>query len=205
MDGGRLVTDDKAFAVDRTIELLESCLKLVSERATFLLEVSEVCSELDWYISWPFSDMSDDDLFLSTEYSILALARATVGNQLVRPNMVSENVISIREGRHMLHERITETYVSNDTILVDDPGSIDESRIVSGVFATKISFAHMCFVQMVITGANGQPRSYRICHMPQPLILTHFTGSGKSAYAKQVYARRVSSYYPLTTSESRWL
>jgi hypothetical protein len=54
----------------------------------------------------------------------LAFAAAAIDFQLVRPGIHHNNAIHITGGRHILYERVTENYVSNDTTLFGG----DESR-----------------------------------------------------------------------------
>lgn len=49
--------------------------------------------------------------------SILALARVTSAFNLVRPKMVEEPVLEIRQGRHILQERWVDHYIRNDTMM----------------------------------------------------------------------------------------
>jgi DNA mismatch repair ATPase MutS len=54
-------------------------------------------------------------------YSLMALARAAVAHNLVRPTMVQEPLLEIRHGRHILQEQFVERYIANDTVLCGGP------------------------------------------------------------------------------------
>jgi DNA mismatch repair protein MSH5 len=54
---------------------------------------------------------------LNSLSSILALARLTSSFNLVRPKMVEEPVLEIRQGRHILQERWVDHYIRNDTMM----------------------------------------------------------------------------------------
>jgi DNA mismatch repair protein MSH5 len=56
----------------------------------------------------------------------LAFAAAAIDFQLVRPGMHHDNAIHIKGGRHILYERVTENYVSNDTALFGRGDSRDD-------------------------------------------------------------------------------
>lgn len=56
----------------------------------------------------------------------MAFAAAAIDFQLVRPGMHHNNAIHIKGGRHILYERVTENYVSNDTALFGRGDSRDD-------------------------------------------------------------------------------
>lgn len=87
---------------------------------------------------------------------------------LVRPHMVEEPILEIRQGRHLLFEKIMGygRYVMNDTYIRGGEWNGEDCSMVGcrcGVARSITAEA-----QLVVTGANG---------------------SGKSAYGKQVSRR----------------
>lgn len=59
----------------------------------------------------------------------MAFAETAVNFELVRPQMQDNNAIKIQAGRHLLYERVSENYVSNDTHLIGGIG--DTAALVS--------------------------------------------------------------------------
>jgi DNA mismatch repair ATPase MutS len=57
-------------------------------------------------------------------HSYLALAYAAVTNNLVRPQMTTDSVLLIADGRHLLQEKRLDNFVSNSTEL----GTMKEAR-----------------------------------------------------------------------------
>ena len=54
--------------------------------------------------------------------AVLSLASAAVDLGLVRPNMVEENVVVIKAGRHPLQELVVDAFIPNDTLLASAAG-----------------------------------------------------------------------------------
>ncbi|KAK1921135.1 muts domain V-domain-containing protein [Papiliotrema laurentii] len=71
---------------------------------------------------------------------LMALARAAVAHNLVRPTMVQEPLLEIRHGRHILQEQFVERYIANDTVLCGGPDGSHHNM-------------------MIVTGANGSGKS----------------------------------------------
>lgn len=138
-----------AIMCDIEIEISHSLAQQVIGREEFLIEASDLCGELD---------------------TILALAHGVTEYKLTRPNIVEENVIEIRAGRHLLQELTVPTYVANDTFMVGGSGEN-------------------------VHNTHGEPP-----HNPNMLLLTGPNFSGKSVYLKQValivYMAQVGSFIP---------
>jgi DNA mismatch repair protein MSH5 len=82
---------------DRTIDILSQIQQDILAAEAQILIATDTIAELD---------------------CLLAFATASRDLQLHRPQMVTENVIRIQQGRHLLYEMTTDMYIANDTLLV---------------------------------------------------------------------------------------
>lgn len=142
-----------AVMCDIEIEISHDLAQQVLEREDFLIEASDLCGELD---------------------TMLALAHGVTEYKLVRPDIVGENVIEIRAGRHLLQELTVPAYVANDTFMVGGSGEDADDT-------------------------HSDP-----LRNPSMLLLTGPNFSGKSVYLKQValivYMAQVGSFVPAETA-----
>lgn len=108
----------------------------------------------------------------------MALAMGAQKYHLVAPVMTTENVVLIRQGRHLLQEMAVATYIPNDCELQGGSGSNSNGRV----------------------SANTQDRGNGSDDSQSMLILTGPNFSGKSVYLKQnaliVYLAHIGSYVP---------
>ncbi|KAL4958995.1 MutS family protein MSH5 [Aspergillus stella-maris] len=146
---------------EKEIEIVYDLAQRVLQFEKVLIEASDVCGELD---------------------SLLAMTQAVTCYNLVRPRMVEDNVINIKEGRHILQEMTVSTYVPNDTFLVGgqlEDQSTDYSR--------------------------RAPDALRTGSSPSMLLMTGPNYSGKSVYMKQValivYLAQTGSFVPAKSAE----
>lgn len=109
--------------------------------------------------------------------SILALASGAKSLNLTRPQMTEENVLYIRNGRHLLQEIGPGAFVPNDCQLAGGSGAHVED--------TDFNFPRM------LGTANNTPRT---------VVLTGPNHSGKSVYLKQVaiilFLAHIGSFVP---------
>ncbi|KAJ3150451.1 MutS protein msh5 [Geranomyces michiganensis] len=90
------IGDIHSIIVDREIELMQRLQETVLAYRTPLVQIAEVCAELD---------------------CILSLADAAQKYDYSRPDMTEESVLEIVKGRHPLHELAADVFVPNDTSL----------------------------------------------------------------------------------------
>ena len=96
---------------DKEIEIIQSLGERVLEYEHMMIEVSDICGELD---------------------SLVALARGANKHNFVRPRMTKQNVVHIKAGRHPLQELTVTAFVANDTHLVGGAGNnADDGDLVS--------------------------------------------------------------------------
>ncbi|KAJ5975477.1 hypothetical protein N7481_009184 [Penicillium waksmanii] len=140
---------------EKEIEIVYELAQKVLQYEEMLVEASDICGELD---------------------STLALTQAALSYNLCRPRIVSENVIRIKGGRHLLQELTVSSYVPNDTL------------ILGGVVASD----------------SDKDRS-QADQAPSMLLLTGPNYSGKSVYMKQValivYLAQIGSFVPAESAE----
>ncbi|EZF33889.1 hypothetical protein H101_02549 [Trichophyton interdigitale H6] len=125
-----------------------------------LVDASDICGEID---------------------SLLALVQGASLHKLVRPRMTEENIISIKSGRHMLHEATVSSFVPNDTIIVGGKGSLEDTP------------------NDVPSNTESRPTG-DTAQGPSMLLLTGPNFSGKSVYLSQVaiivYMAHIGSFVP---------
>ncbi|KAJ5902185.1 DNA mismatch repair protein MutS core [Penicillium taxi] len=140
---------------EKEIEIVYDLAQKVLQYENLLVETSDICGELD---------------------SLLALTQAAICYKLVRPRMVTENVVRIKGGRHMIQGLTVPSYVPNDTLLV---GGINNPEIITS--------------------------SAQASQNPSMLVLTGPNYSGKSVYMKQValivYLAQIGSFVPADSAE----
>jgi DNA mismatch repair protein MSH5 len=136
-------------STDRTIDILSQIQQDILGAEAELLIATDTIAELD---------------------CLLAFATASRDLQLHRPQMVTENVIRIQQGRHLLYEMTTDMYIANDTLLVGGsaggaPAQQGKSLVRQAEQVAVTAFLRFVLAQMILASSNG---------------------SGKTAYAKQV-------------------
>lgn len=155
--------------IDLEIEIVQMLAQRVLEYEDLIIGCSEVCGEVD---------------------ALVALARGAKLYNLVRPQMSAENIIKIREGRHILQELTVPTFVPNDTYIVGGtstgPGQWEPEE----------------------NNSPAHPSSSR--HPlrddgPNMVLLTGPNYSGKSIYLKQVaiivYLSHIGSFVPASSAK----
>lgn len=150
---------------DREIEIVQRLSERILEYEDLLNSVSDICGELD---------------------CLTALARGALQYNLSRPQVKEQNVLSIREGRHILQELTVPAFVMNDTCLEGGSGN------ASGDLAAQSAIE------------DPSQRRGRTA-TPSTIILTGPNYSGKSIYLKQVaiitYMAHVGSFVPAESAE----
>lgn len=148
--------------LDMEIEIIQNMAQRVLEHEELINTTSDICGELD---------------------SLVALARGAVQYRLVRPNMTEQNIVRIKDGRHILQELTVPAFVPNDAYLLGGCG--DDT--VADPRECKIS-ADPRITQPLPPDA------------PSVLMMTGPNYSGKSIYLKQVaiivYMAHIGSFVP---------
>ncbi|CAK5284093.1 unnamed protein product [Mycena citricolor] len=88
--------------VDRELEIVQELLEEISVHFEAMAEACDVCAELD---------------------CLLSFAEASRTFDFRRPQMVEDNIIDIKQGRHPLQEQVVDTFVPNDAHLVGGSGN----------------------------------------------------------------------------------
>ncbi|KAI0731903.1 DNA mismatch repair protein MutS [Fomitopsis betulina] len=88
--------------VDREIEIVQSLSDRISRHEEAMQYACDVCAELD---------------------CLLSFAEASTAGNYVKPNMVEENMIDIKQGRHPLQELVVDTFVPNDAFIAGGNGA----------------------------------------------------------------------------------
>ncbi|KAJ7147040.1 DNA mismatch repair protein MutS [Mycena crocata] len=140
--------------VDREIEIVQELLEEIVVHFEAMAAACDICAELDCLLS--FADASR-----AFEYR--------------RPEMVEDNIIDIRQGRHPLQEQVVDTFVPNDAHLAG--GSGDRSVLVGDE-------------------ATNEPEEWN-----SVVLCTGANACGKSVYLKQValiqyMAQVIASFVP---------
>ncbi|UPX10844.1 uncharacterized protein EKO05_0001482 [Ascochyta rabiei] len=133
---------------DREIEISHELAQFVLQYEGLFTSCSDLCGELD---------------------SLLALAQGATTYNLVRPHMTLENIIQIKNGRHIIQERTAPSFVPNDTSIVGGPG---DKGLDAG--------------QQYGSSSDLQGNSMTYEGGASMLVLTGPNYSGKSVYLKQV-------------------
>ncbi|MCO5598539.1 hypothetical protein L7F22_052636 [Adiantum nelumboides] len=97
---------------------------------------------------------------------LLAFAAVATQNGYVRPDLVSEPVFKIKNGRHPLQELIVDTFVPNDCVLVGGKG-VQEGETVAH------EPDHDGNSIMIITGANACGKSTYLKQLALIVIMAH--------------------------------
>ncbi|KAI9845316.1 MAG: MutS protein msh5 [Sclerophora amabilis] len=129
---------------DKEIEIVHSLAQRVLAYEDLLITCSDLCGQLDWQGARMY--------------------------KFSRPQVVTENSIRIKDGRHPLQELVVESYVPNDTTIIGGKG--DDSAEESVDTETRMGNSSMTESEE----AEG----------PSMLIMTGPNYSGKSVYLKQV-------------------
>ncbi|KAJ7505221.1 muts domain V-domain-containing protein [Mycena galericulata] len=139
--------------VDREIEIIQELLEEIVVHFDAMSVACDICAELDCLLSYA------------------AAARAF---NYVRPEMVDDNIIDIKQGRHPLQEQVVDTFVPNDAHLAGGSGN---RSVLVGDEATNEAEEWNSVV--LCTGANA---------------------CGKSVYLKQValiqYMAQIGCFVP---------
>lgn len=98
-----------AMICDIEIEISYELAQKVMRDEALLIAASDICGDID---------------------ALLALAHGAVQYKLTRPRMTEDNIIDIKEGRHLLQEMCVASYVPNDTNLVGGSGPATASQHV---------------------------------------------------------------------------
>ncbi|KXS95611.1 hypothetical protein AC578_10391 [Pseudocercospora eumusae] len=148
--------------IDLEIEIVQMLAQRVLEYEDLIISCSEVCGEVD---------------------ALVALAHGAKLYNLVRPQMTSDNIIKIKNGRHILQELTVPTFVPNDTYLVGGSGDSEQEPS---------------------PGRSRDPRT-QPTQGPNMLILTGPNYSGKSIYLKQVaiivFMAHIGSFIPASSAK----
>ncbi|KAJ5217788.1 uncharacterized protein N7469_011413 [Penicillium citrinum] len=140
---------------EKEIEIVYDLAQNVLQYEEMLVDTSDICGELD---------------------SLLALTQAAMFYKLNRPRMVSDNLVRIKGGRHLLQELTVPSYVPNDFAIRAGTSSSDSGR-----------------------------DSSQVDQLPSMLLLTGPNFSGKSVYMKQValmvYLAQIGSFVPADSAE----
>ncbi|KAF7193999.1 MutS protein-like 5 [Pseudocercospora fuligena] len=146
--------------IDLEIEIVQMLAQRVLEYEDLIISCSEVCGEVD---------------------ALVALAHGAKLYNLVRPQMTNDNIIKIKNGRHILQELTVPTFVPNDTYLIGGIGDAESSPHIS-----------------------RDPRT-QPTQGPNMLILTGPNYSGKSIYLKQiaiiVFMAHIGSFIPASSAK----
>lgn len=157
--------------LDMELEIVQNLAQRVLECEHLINATSDMCGELD---------------------SLVALARGAKQYNLVRPRMTHDNIIKIKQGRHILQELTVPGFIANDTLLVGGQSNDGEERR-----------QRMIPYQAQIDQSQIIPDRSRIG--PSMLMLTGPNYSGKSVYLKQValivYMAHIGSFIPATDAK----
>ncbi|KAJ7134704.1 DNA mismatch repair protein MutS [Mycena epipterygia] len=139
--------------VDREIEIVQELLEEIVVYFEAMAAACDVCAELD---------------------CLLSFAEASRAFEYRRPDMVDDNIIDIKQGRHPLQEQVVDTFVPNDAHLAGGSGN---RSVLVGDEAT--NEAEEWNSMVLCTGANA---------------------CGKSVYLKQValiqYMAQIGCFVP---------
>jgi DNA mismatch repair protein MSH5 len=151
---------------DKEIEVLQDLAQNVLEYEDLLITCSEICGELD---------------------CLVAMAQGANQLNLVRPNVVEDNIVKITAGRHILQELTVPSFIPNDGYLVGGKGAENPHTSPRRPSQSPCPPSH-------------QPREIHEAEGPSMVILTGPNYSGKSIYLKQialiVYMAHVGSFVP---------
>jgi DNA mismatch repair protein MSH5 len=151
------------------IEISYELAQQVLKHEETLVAVSDLCGELDFMI---------------------ALSQGANQYKLVRPRMTEENIIDLKDCRHLLQEMTVPSYVANDAYLVGGKGPNHDHHQPHSRSNTPDSHAH--------TDSSNNPST------PTMLLLTGPNYSGKSIYLKSIalsiYLSHLGSFVPCTSA-----
>ncbi|KAI0076331.1 hypothetical protein K474DRAFT_1708271 [Panus rudis PR-1116 ss-1] len=152
------VGDIHTAIIDREIEIIHSLQEEVLEYEDSILVACSVCAELD---------------------CLLSFAEASRMYDFRRPEMVDENVLEIKKGRHPLQEIVVDTFVPNDAYVVGGDYSPSAEPVDSDQGIVTDEEEHEKNSVVVCTGANA---------------------CGKSVYLKQIaliqYMAQIGCFVP---------
>jgi DNA mismatch repair protein MSH5 len=151
-------TSTNMINADKEIEIIHELGVRVLNHEDGLGRASDTCGELD---------------------CLVALANGAIRYNLHPPHMTTDNIISIKQGRHILQELVVPSFIANDTHLVGGVGC-DEH------------------------GGEHPPDNAKESFCPSMMVMTGPNHSGKSIYLKQValivYLAHIGSYVPAELS-----
>ncbi len=152
------------------IEISHDLAQRILQHEEMLISVSDLCGELD---------------------CMLALAQGARQYNLVRPRMTEENIIDVKNCRHLLQEMTVPSYVTNDAFLIGGSEPDDE--------------ANMHNPEQLTSQASSHPHEDDGDQAPpSTLILTGPNYSGKSIYLKSIalaiYLAHLGSFVPCTSA-----
>ena len=155
----------------KEIEIVHAMAQKVLQAEALLCTVSDVCAELD---------------------ALLALAHGVLLYNLSRPSMTTDNVLEIKEGRHVLHELGHGMCIPNDT------------RLIGGQEDNAISEDREREDDELPRDLGSMPPPPRPAPAPSMLVVTGPNYSGKSLYLKQaatiVLLAHVGSFVPAASA-----
>ncbi|KAJ5291761.1 DNA mismatch repair protein MutS core [Penicillium angulare] len=137
---------------EREIEMVYDLAQKMLQYEHVLIEASDICGEIDCH---------------------LALAHAASFHKLIRPRMIPDNLIKIKDGRHLLQELTVSSYVPNDTLLV---GGIQDSDTAN--------LSDESPSMLILTGPNYSGKSV---YMKQVALI--------------VYLAQIGSFVPAESAE----
>ncbi|KAI0087825.1 muts domain V-domain-containing protein [Irpex rosettiformis] len=155
------IGDVHSFIVDKEIEIIQKLLEEVMVYGSAMMKACDICAELD---------------------CLLSFAEASRSYNYLRPVVIEDNVLIIKDGRHPLQELVTDTFVPNDTFLIGADFSGDIHNL---------------------DGAESIPLSQED-HDNSILVCTGANACGKSVYLKQVamiqYMAQIGCFVPATSA-----
>ena len=123
---------------------------------------------------------------------MLALAQGARQHNLVRPRMTEENIVELKNCRHLLQEMTVPSYVTNDAFLIGGTDPDDQSYRHTREHPTNQPSSHPH------ADEDGEPPP------PSILLLTGPNYSGKSVYLKSIaltiYLAHLGSFVPCTSA-----
>ncbi|TFK74858.1 hypothetical protein BDN72DRAFT_832971 [Pluteus cervinus] len=95
------IGDLHSLIVDRELEIIHALLEEILAHQKSISGACDACAELD---------------------CLLSFATASRTNNYTRPEIVEENIINIKRGRHPLQEQVVDTFIENDARMIGGAG-----------------------------------------------------------------------------------